>query len=66
MPRESLTALREELNAVQEHKQLVGLKVADLERQLGQDRRAPVTPGSKESIRAEGAPGGGVEARAAQ
>jgi Transposase IS66 family len=48
--RESFTALRGELDAVLERERLLGLKVAELERRLGQDSTNSGTPGSKESI----------------
>jgi hypothetical protein len=48
--RESFTALRGELDAVLERERLLGLKVAELERRLGQDSTNSGTPGSKEGI----------------
>lgn len=48
--RELFTALRGELDAVLERERLLRLKVAELERRLGQDSTNSGTPGSKESI----------------
>src|SRR5215472_12941828 len=48
--RESFTALRGELDAVLERERLLGLKVAELERRLGQDSTNSGTPSSKEGI----------------
>ena len=46
--RESLAVLRGEMDAVLERERLLGLKVAELERRLGQDSTNSGTPGSKE------------------
>jgi Transposase IS66 family len=48
--RESFTTLRGELDAVLERERLPGLKVAELERRLGQDSTNSGTPSSKEGI----------------
>ena len=48
--RESFTTLRGELDAVLERERLLGLKVAELKRRLGQDSTNSGTPSSKEGI----------------
>lgn len=48
--RESFWVLRAELETVVERERLLGLKVAGLERRLGQDSTSSGTPGSKEGI----------------
>ena len=48
--RESMSALRAELDTVVERERLLGLTVAELERRLGQDSTNSGTPSSKEGI----------------
>ena len=51
--RESFVALRAELDAARERERLLGLKVGELQRRLGQDSTNSGTPSSKESIGAK-------------